>query len=274
MRMGLLQAAIVGIGVLAVASPALAVIKTWNMTSAGCTTSGSSYGNTKTCGAGAGAPTVTASAWSNTGDASGVGNVKVQDAYLGVTYSGGLGVTNRDNGNGDTNESVVPEHAMDNEQRLDSILFSFTSAVKLTQVSIGWMTGDSDISVLAYTGGGDPRSNGKLAGQKYSDLTTQGWKFINHYGNVGVGSVNVNNESGNGVSSSYWLIGAYNTQVAAGVSGWNASSYDYVKLASVTGDPNGGGGGGVPEPNALLLVTTAFLGAIGARRARARPSVR
>lgn len=273
MRMGLLQAAIVGIGVLAAASPAFAVIKTWNMNSAGCTTSGSSYGNTKTCDAGAGAPTVTASAWSNTLDANGQPDVKIQDAYLGVTYSGGLGVTNRDKTAGDGGEGFNPEHAMDNEQRLDSILFSFTSAVKLTQVSIGWMSGDSDISVLAYTGAGDPRFNGKLAGQKYSDLTTQGWKFINHYGNVGVGSVNVNNEPGNGVSSSYWLIGAYNTQVAAGVSGWNASSYDYVKLASVTGDPNGGGGG-VPEPNALLLVTTAFLGAIGARRARARPSVR
>lgn len=267
MKKVLLRTAIVAVGAITIAPTAYAAIKTWDMT-LGCSTTGTSYGNTKTCGAGTGAPTVTASAWSNTG---GAGNVKIENAYLGVSYSGGLGVTNRDKYSGDDGEGFNPEHAMDNEQRLDSILFSFSSAIKLTQVALGWWSNDSDISVLAYTGTGDPRSNGKLAGQKYSDLTSQGWQFINHYGNVGVGSVNVNNEPGNGVSSSYWLIGAYNTQVAAGVSGWNPSYYDYVKISGLSGDPNGGS---VPEPNALLLVSAAIAGVIGTHRRTQRSTTR
>jgi len=69
-------------------------------------------------------------------------------------FSGGLGVRNRDRTNGDSGETSSPQHAVDNINRYDSLRFDFTSAVRLTQLNIGWMGSDSEITVLAYTGAG------------------------------------------------------------------------------------------------------------------------
>jgi hypothetical protein len=100
----------------------------------------------------------------------------IQDALL-ATYSGGLGVTNRDISAGDWNEDQSPEHAMDNIDRYDSVQFAFSQAIKLTGLEVGWIGDDSDITVLAYTGAGSPA----LGGSTYGSLLSSGWTFIGHY---------------------------------------------------------------------------------------------
>ena len=72
---------------------------------------------------------------------------------------------------------------VDNINRYDSLRFDFTSAVRLTQLNIGWMGSDSDITVLAYTGAGVA----PLAGLGYASLIGSGWTLVNHYSNPGTG---------------------------------------------------------------------------------------
>ncbi|HEX5127533.1 MAG TPA: exosortase-dependent surface protein XDP1, partial [Rhodocyclaceae bacterium] len=171
-----------------------------------------------------GGVTVTASAWSNTaGSASVTDNTTaLQTAYLGQ-YSGGLGVTNQDGSTGDANEGVSPEHAIDNDQRYDSVLLSFSQKTDLSSLSVGWWQTDADVSLLAYTGTGTP----VLAGQSYSQLIADGWTVIGNYADVGAaGSAAVSTS----VSSSYWLVGAYNPLWGGSLSSGN----DYFKIATAT----------------------------------------
>jgi hypothetical protein len=66
-------------------------------------------------------------------------------------FNGGLGVTNADDVYED--DSNTPGHAMDNKQRLDAMLFDFGGQqISLDDISIGYFSGDADVSVLAYTG--------------------------------------------------------------------------------------------------------------------------
>lgn len=217
----------------------------WDFTCGSCSNT-IVYGNTRSySGSPAGSPGVTASAWANTVGAS---NTLIQDAYLGA-YSGGLGVTNRDrlSGGGDAGEGTSPEHAMDSNDRYDSILFSFGSAVKLSQVKIGWMATDSDITLLAWTGSGSPT----LAGASYGGLVSSGWTLAGHYSNVVAGTPRDVNAGS--ISSSYWLIGAYNPTVGSST-GWTTGN-DYVKVASLYGSTSNK----TPEPGvAALLVFGLF----------------
>jgi len=226
---------------------------TWDLTSGGCSTSGSGYGNTRTCSGGSGNPSVTASAWANTGGSS---NTIIQDALL-ATYSGGLGVTNRDISAGDWNEDQSPEHAMDNIDRYDSVQFAFSQAIKLTGLEVGWIGDDSDITVLAYTGAGSPA----LGGSTYGSLLSSGWTFIGHYANVGTGWESIN---AGGVSATYWLVGAYNPSIK---SGDYSTSNDAVKIETLKGERSGGGGSGnLPEPATMALFGAGALGLALRRR--------
>lgn len=212
--------------------------------------------------------TATASGWANT---VGSANVQLDTAYITLNGSSGLGVRNNDcsgysNCTGgtsgrDANEGNSPEHAIDNNERADSILFSFTDKVNLTSFAAGWVQTDSDFTVMAYTGAGSPAS---LAGQSYSGLLSNGWSLI---GNILAGSSTGAHDFANNTYSSYWLIGALNTFVGGDPT---KAGNDYFKLISLAGctcanAPSGtpgcsSGGGGVPEPGTLLLMGAGLLG--------------
>jgi len=205
-------------------------------------------------GLAAGTPTLTTTAYSNTnGSSTTPDTYKLETAYLSV-YSGGLGVTNRDAGSGpgqDLNEGIDPEHSIDNNQRYDSVLLNFGAATRLTSLTIGWSYNDSDMTVLAYTGTGNPTSN--LANLSYSQLTANGWTLVGSYSNVALNTLQGINAAN--IVSQYWMIGAINPLVDTAST--LTTGDDYVKLLSVAGDTTTIGKQ-VPEPASVLLTGAAL----------------
>ena len=259
----------------------------WTLTGAGSETGALAAGNTRSYTASGNALTV--SAWSNTKNNGAVPDAYIEKAYL-ASYSGGLGVTNRDglSGGGDTNEGTiartsVPGHTLDNEVRYDSMLFDFGAgkAFQLKSVTVGWWQTDSDLTVLAYTGTGTPTFTGSSASQGYSSLLGSGWSVVKssagttgtaHYANAANGGVAQSSTAAGykplqvndlNISARYWLVGALNVLVQALPSGATVGKgNDYVKIAGVGGDFRGV----VPEPAGFMLLGVALAGLLIYRR--------
>lgn len=218
------------------------------------------------------AVTETSSGWADTG----IGTPRLIEQQSApnnmVLYSGGLGINNLDGCSSGTTCDVgdlannQPEHAIDNNQRYEMVLLSFSSAVKLAQMKMGWAGGtDSDVTVMAYTGVGAPTLTGKV----WTAASLSGWSVIGNYANV---STNLTDINVGGAFSSYWLIGAYNPLGGSAASGFTSQD-DYVKLFSVSGCVQGSTNcspptTGVPEPGSLALMGLGLLGLISMRKAR------
>ncbi len=271
-------AALVGSALLICAAESQAAI---NWAYGGATNESSTVGNT--VASSAGGVTATGQAWANTNDGTsgssnaalgsntlaGSASYKLETAYLNI-YSGGLVVKNQDTSTtslyGDLNDGVSPEHAIDNNQRYDSVLFSFTKAVNLTAMTTGYVSTDSDFTVWYYAGLGAP----SLTGKTYGALGA-GWILLgSNNGGSTPGTTSISNSTG--IFSSYWLIGAYNDVVSSGQSAGN----DYFKISGLTGTPCapgipgcGGGPSGAPEPGTLLLMGAGLIGLV--RTTRRRP---
>lgn len=184
-------------------------------------------------------------------------------------------------------ESTSPQHALDNNDSnttntlagnsnryLESLVLHFNSAVKLTQLTIGWpntpsTNPDTDVTVLAYQGGGTPISGTST----YGNLLNNGWKLVGQYGNLD-GDVAANINAG-GVTASYWMIAAYNSVFGGtctnitNVNGCDGGN-DYVKVLAVGGATTNGGGGQVPEPSPMALIGAALIGVVALRRRQIR----
>lgn len=246
---------------LGTAVPAMAAVQ-WTMSgSDGCADGcGGTPGNTRPFVAGG--VTLNANAWSNTAGAT---NAQLESAYLGL-YSGGLGVKNKDGAAaaGDTNEWIAPEHAADNEGRIDSILMSFSQAVKLTDVTIGFHAVDSDITLLAYTGANPFNPATTLSGMTYAGLTGAGWTIVGNYTNLADNVPRAVNAGG--ISSSYWLVGPYNSVVNNDPGCTITCTNDYVKILAVSAaTPTTQQ---VSEPSSLMLLGMAAV--VGLWRSRRR----
>lgn len=276
-----------GVGLLGLGSARADITYNFNGNLAGCPITGTTSGtNGNTCVVTSGGTTVTAQAWSNTGGNQSTTNSSggtLQTGYLG-TYSGGvLGVTNRDSGAnpgagsadaGDTSETISPEHAIDNNQRYDSVLLTFTNAsstptkVDLKNLTIGFPDNssnapDADMTVLAWSGAAAPT----LTGNTYSQLIGLGWRLVNNYSNVDqngqtqnltlTGNANAAQYWQAGNTSAYWLImalnpcaqpGANTTTCVGSAVGNLTDTDDAFKLKTVTSYAT------VPEPGSLALV--------------------
>ncbi|MBS0346801.1 MAG: PEP-CTERM sorting domain-containing protein [Proteobacteria bacterium] len=259
----------------------------WSFTTGGTESGGGNFGNTRSYTSGVGSK-VAVSAWSDTKNAStgGVKNAYIESAYLG-SWAGGLGVTNRDgaNGAGDKNEGTIaltqaPGHTMDNDSRYDSMLFDFGGkAAKLNSVTVGWWTGDSDITVLAYTGKGTPTF--MSADQGYAALLSSGWSVVKssagktgtaHYSNAAGGAPTESTNAAKyvplavndlNISARYWLVGALNTLVQSLPTGTSVNKGDdYVKIAGVSATFD------TPEPSSMVLASGALAGVVLMRRRR------
>ncbi len=153
-----------------------------------------------------------------------------------------------------------PDHSIDSQNGdYDMLLLSFSDAVTLNSIELGWIYNNSasrsDVSILAG-------SSALTAGTSWSSLLTlaNGWQSAGNYNNVDYGSEAVN---AGAISSQYWLIGAYNRNIANDTNiEQNDGNYEAFKLRTVSVTKTIK----VPEPSALLLFGLGLLGLVAVRR--------
>ncbi|RZA06911.1 MAG: PEP-CTERM sorting domain-containing protein [Moraxellaceae bacterium] len=176
---------------------------------------------------------------------------KSPDNKASQTYVGNFGTSN---GIGDEKAST-PNHAIDNEGGYyDMLLLSFSDLVSLNSIDLGWISGDSDVSILAFNGTSGQES---FAGKSWESLLSNGWKSVGNYYNVGSSPKNVNPLN---ITSTYWLVGAYNINLDTNKK--NDTTNDYFKLQGIKVTKSVK----VPEPSALMLFGLGLLGLAATRR--------
>jgi hypothetical protein len=175
-------------------------------------------------------------------------------------YGAQLGMINQDEGD-DT-----PNHSIDSYDYngcwgddIDMVLLSFSEAVSLEGITIGWAREDygtydstrkSDITAVAYTG--DVNAGPNIANRSWSDIASDSaWTFVENLMDATQNSYHTVDNNGN-VLSNFWLVGAYNPVF----SNTNYSTNnDGFKLAGITTSAaSNPPATPVPEPSALLLM--------------------
>lgn len=178
--------------------------------------------------------------------------------------------------------TISPNHAVDNAGNTEGLLLSFSSAISLTKLTIGWLSGDSDISVFAYKPTGAQPATPGMTGYNFSTMFTNGWKLVGNYANL-VADVATGINDGNAATgangaesiySSYWLISAYKSTGATATDTGLATAglgegNDYVKILSVYGNAPTPPGK-VSEPSSMALLGMSLLGVIAMRRRQNR----
>jgi hypothetical protein len=269
-RLSLSAATLVGLSALGISTANAAY--TWSFTSGSCTGQGSyTWGNTCTdnTSSPSGGAALTAEGFSNTGSGG-----TLQTAHAELYGSNGIGVNNQ-NIYGGAGEylSTAPNHAIDSQDNVDSLLLSFSgnaTPVALNSIEFGWVGSDADFDLLAYTGSGTPDLT---AGVTYSGLLSAGWDLVGQYSNSSTGTVAVNS---GGTTSSYWLVTADTSMFGPSAltdqvyvctnyrwgkckSGYwqTQTNYDYFKVLAAAGTytpPPPGPPQSVPEPGSLALL--------------------
>lgn len=170
-------------------------------------------------------------------------------------YSGGVGVVNK-------NESgSEPNHAMDNSGHTDFVALVFDSAVSITNLGIGWYSGDADLSLLAYTSAAPLTP---IGGKTLSDLLLNGWEVAGNYDANDLSNPFAVNPSG--LTSTYWIVSAWNSAFGtecAPTGFCQADPVDYFKLKTIHVEyPMNE----VPLPASALLLLAGLGGLAVARR--------
>jgi hypothetical protein len=237
--------------------------------------SGSGYTNSYTCGAnatpGSTTATVNVTAYSTTDNSpnnNGLGRAQVNQ------WDGGFGVKNAE----DANEASEPNHALDNSGNTDILSLNFgTTSVALTSINLGYIYNNSsgnpnaDLSILAWMGAGAPPIGDKTIGTSGTGILApgSGWVLVGNYANFTNGN---NTFNSSGISSSWWLISAYNSNYGtnaqsadSNTTGFTSAS-DYVKIFAVSGKTTTN----VPEPGSLALIGAALMGIVVARKRQAK----
>ena len=189
----------------------------------------------------------------------------------------------------DSTSVTVPNHALDNGPATDingkisglgnteSVLLSFSSSVVLSSIGIGYLFGDSDISLFRYTGNAAPALNNTAT--SLSGMATAGWQLVGNYGDliIDTSSPFMSTVNSGNLGSSWWLVSAYNSSYGAATSGLVDQGNDFFKLFGVNGTkctstvsgmcgPSNSGSSGVPEPASWALAAMALLGLRASRR--------
>jgi hypothetical protein len=164
--------------------------------------------------------------------------------------------------------TASPDHAVDNYGPTEAFLINFnSSSFALNQLSIGWLYGDADVSILRYTGAQAP----VLGNRTVADLKgAAGWDFVGDYSALSTSATMNFNNTGNVKTASWWLVSAYDSAYSGiAPTGALSNDNDYFKL-------NGFGGSivtpppvpttTVPEPATLALFGVAMVGLAAVRR--------
>ncbi|MCS7048384.1 MAG: PEP-CTERM sorting domain-containing protein [Verrucomicrobiae bacterium] len=148
-----------------------------------------------------------------------------------------------------------PNHAVDNHNGdYDMLLLCFDVPVALKSLQIGWVHNDSDVSLLALTGGTLSNFTGKV----WQALLGEGWESAGDYYDVKQ-NPNVNPDK---IFAECWLVGAYNPNLGGSWLGGNknvTTGPDYFKLAGLCV---------IPEPTTVGMVGLAFCGLLPLLRRR------
>ncbi|QJR82131.1 hypothetical protein CA267_015905 [Alteromonas pelagimontana] len=207
---------------------------TWNFqdSNSGITNSGASWNNNNwgnTLSMSSGDMTLEISAWADSGQTTetrwagwpwqyntNTPNGQIESGYI-TNNSGGLLSYSQ------THTHSSDSHAIDNAGYTDMLLFSFSEAVSLTSLQLGWISGDSDLSIAAFSTMPD------FSGQTWADVAISD-AISDSYSKNDVG-YNTLDLSDNSTVAQYWLIGAYNNNF--GGHGWSTNN-DQFKLLALT----------------------------------------